>query len=372
MKTSINRAIIAIVLSVFCGLVSVIQTSAELSSKPFVPPTMLNDMAHNFIILGVMELSTNAEMLCRATQLLDAQPNLQTLKQAQGDWVKMQLAYKRYQMLCYGPVEERSFWLPNFYQPLPVKIEFVLHNDIPLNTNQVERMGAPLKGLYAMEYLLFSSDSTVTNTAAPGNGSENALLPGTWLLTGDSNLRRRTYLYLMANTLNNHLKIAVDAAQAEGFSEKFEAGGRDSVSLLVNQLAVTLETGLIIPLNNYTNLTAISSKNYLNSVASGTRVLGMKTLLDGLHDFYNGGNGFGLKDYVRLVNSGLNDRLQAQFKATAAALAALNESPNLVTKEQQVQWKKALAEAHQLEILCKVDLTSALGVTIMFNAYDGD
>jgi predicted lipoprotein len=371
MKTPGERSIFDLFLLAICSLASVVAARADIGNRSFLPPAMLSDMAQNCIVPGVIELSTNADALCLATRQLAAEPNGQTLKKAQDAWLKMQLAYKRRQVLCYGPVKDKIFWLPNFYQPLPGKIEFVLHNNIPLNEDQVERMGAALKGLYAMEYLLFSSKSSGTNTV-PDRGS-STLLPGTWLLTGDSNLRRRTYLYLMANNLNNHLKIAADTAQAEGFPEKFEAGGRDSVSLLVNQLTVTLETGLIIPLNNFTNQPAsVLPQNYHNGAVSGTTIMGMKALLDGLHDFYDGENGFGLRDYVRSVNSGLNNRLEAQFKTTAAALSALKDPQDAMTGAQQGQWKQVLREAHKLEILCKVDLTSALGVTIMFNAYDGD
>ena len=269
-------------------------------------------------------------------------------------------------------MEDRTFWLSNFYQPLPDSIEHVVNGNVPLNENQIERMGAPIKGLYAMECLLFSTKSSETNKTAL-YGNSHSLPPGTWLLKGDSSLRCRTYLSLMANNLNNHLKIAAMAAQAKDLPATFEAGGRDSVSLLVNQLTVTLEAGIIIPLNEHTNKPSLMRvKSYKIGRASGTIVSGMKVLLVALHNFYDGETGFGLKDYVCRVNPGLNDRLEAQFKATAAALSVLKEPPNALVGVQQEEWAEALTEARKLEILCKVDLTSALGVTIMFSAYDGD
>lgn len=109
-------------------------------------------------------------------------------------------------------------------------------------------------------------------------------------------------------------------------------------------------------------------------MASGTSLNGLGATLEGLHDFYCGcgAEGVGVDAYVRHINPALADRMEAQFKATAAAINAV-EVPleeALVSRRQAVE--AAQAECEKLEHLCQTDLMSALGLTVLADDYDGD
>jgi predicted lipoprotein len=168
------------------------------------------------------------------------------------------------------------------------------------------------------------------------------------------------------------MEAAAFQAQNTNFPDTFAAGGQNSVNLLVNQLIATLEINLSLPLN-FLLSPAFANRAVHGQVHSSTDALmGMKATLDGLHRFYLGEVGPGLDDYVRNVNPGLSRRLEAQFQATISAWAALDQPLETMAVTEPARLKAAWEQTHKLETLLRVDLVSTMGVTIMFNSYDGD
>ena len=99
MKPFRTPGVYGLIISVGFLLTSIVSASADTAGRVFIPSAMLMDMAQNCVVPGIMDLSANADELCCMTRQLAAEPDEKTLMQAQGAWIKMQLAYKRHQML---------------------------------------------------------------------------------------------------------------------------------------------------------------------------------------------------------------------------------------------------------------------------------
>ncbi len=332
----------------------------------FTRQTLLTAMARNCIVPGMVEMAGSAEGLARAAQDLMNQPNPQTLAGAREAWTKMQLACSRNGMLAYGPVVDEVFWQANFYQMVhPGLTEYNITSGKPIDQHLIDRLGAAAKGFMTARYLLFAPVSTQTNKAGLDSmGGTNVFV--SWLLQGRTAGRRREYLCAVTRDLSQHFQAVAQKAQAPGFVAGFAAGGQDSVNMLVNQIIAATETSLIMPLR-----LATSPLFTKRAGLTAEKLENMKALLGGLHRYYRG-SGAGLDEYLRRINPGLNDRVEAQFKSATAALAVLDKPMETMDAQHRPQAEKALDEIHKLELLLKVDVVSAMGVTIMFHGYDGD
>ena len=354
---------------------SALPASAGTTNDIFTRKVMLKAMAQNCIVPGIIGLSTGADALFQASQKLLDEPNEASLDAARAAWRQLQSTYASQNMLFYGPVENQTFWQENFYRRVhPQLLEYGIDGRMPIDSDAIERGGAQVKGFATAEYLLFGP---VTPPQRPGGRIATNSVES-WLLRGNTSMRRRQYLCEVTRNLDQQLQAAARQARDEKFPDDFASKGQTSVNLLVNELTVALETDLTLPLQDYVRIpnwqqrVARDQANETEGDSSGTTFSEMKMSLAGLRRFYSGGGGTGLKDYLQQFNPGLADRLELQFQATAAALDALDHSTQSKMLAQRPALQNTLEQTHKLEILLKVDLTSALGVTIMFNAYDGD
>jgi predicted lipoprotein len=177
---------------------------------------------------------------------------------------------------------------------------------------------------------------------------------------------------LIAEDLDRNLQKAASQAQDTNFPSAFAAGGQASANLLVNQLILTLELNLAFPLKLVLS-PAFAKQTAHDGTGGNTNVLSdMKAPLGGLHRFYLGAGGTGLADFVRDTNPGLADRLESQFETTTRAWGALDQPLETMALTQRAALENVDEQTRKLEVLLRVDLVSTLGVTIMFNSYDGD
>jgi predicted lipoprotein len=337
---------------------------AGTTDQTFTRQAMLKSMAQNCIVPGIIDIATNADELCNTTRDLMHKPSDQTLVQAQQAWAKLDSAYRRNKMLTYyGPIGDQVFWKANFYQSTsPSIVEYLIGSDRLLDDNWVQRVGATGKGFSAIQYLLFGK--------ATGRSETNSF--ASWLLEGSNAPRRRLYLWLIAKDLDRNMQKTALKVQDTNFPNAFAAGGQASANLLVNQLILSLELNLAFPLKIVLS-PAFAKQNTGGRAVSNMEALSdMKTTVRGLHRFYVGEDGTGLGDFVREINPGLADRLELQFQATSQAWAALNQPLEMMILSQRATLEKADEQTRKLEMLLRVDLVSTMGVTIMFNSYDGD
>jgi predicted lipoprotein len=110
----------------------------------------------------------------------------------------------------------------------------------------------------------------------------------------------------------------------------------------------------------------------IEATPSGASLQGAIASLEGIQKFYRGAGGLGLADVLKPVNAPLAKRIDEQFDATLAGIKAIGVPLDQAAADKREAVQTACDKVKALEILFKVDLASALGVTISFISGDGD
>jgi hypothetical protein len=197
------------------------------------------------------------------------------------------------------------------------------------------------------------------------------------MLSGNNSQHRRAYLAALACDLESKAaQLAQDwtAPGEQGAAAKFAAGGQASLNLLVNQLAHAIEDVEQARLHFVLVLAEpISQQLYrIEASPSGASLEDAIARVEGIEKFYRGAGGLGLADVLKQVNAPLDQRIQAQFKTTLSAIQAIGEPLDQAAMDKRDAVQNACDKTKALEIIFKVDLASALGVTISFISGDGD
>jgi hypothetical protein len=334
---------------------------------------ILQQTAANVIQSSYEDLASKCGELKQQIDGLAAARTRAALARAQEAWTAAMLAARKIQACKAGPLAEREYASTFYYwQVLPVRVESVLASTRALDESYLDELGATTKGLFALEYLLFerAPNSSSANT--------NAAPPEPELLAGTNAPRRCQFLGALArNVLARATALADDWRKSGGQSARtrFAAGGQQTVNLLVNQLAADLENiaedhlHLLLQLPN----PIARQLDRIEGSRSGTSLKALLARLAGIRELYCGGAGPGLDDYLRSLNQPLAQRVEEKFAAAVTQSQAIGsplEEAMMTSHRGSVE--RAYEAVRDLELLFKVDLASALGVTITFNSNDGD
>ena len=331
---------------------------------------MLRDLAQKVIAAGYTRLATQCRSLADDIEKFNASPDQAALDRARQDWLAAFEAADSLRCFQTGPVTDRQFG-PTFYywQAIPNRIEGIVKNPSQtIDQALLDSAGATVQGLYAMEYLLFDRRGGQP-TEPPDSARALDLLSAT--------PRRREYLLTVARDVAEKARVLSGDWSATGpqsAAEKFAAGGQATVNLLVNQLTQSLENTMQNHLSFILTLPAPLDRQLfrVKGPRSGSSLQSVVVALEGLDKFYRGENGLGLRDSVNHLNPALATRVQEKLAATIAATRAIGEPLERAAADKPAAIQNAVDQAHELEVLFKVDLASALGVTITFTSGDGD
>lgn len=333
---------------------------------------MLQDMVHNVIQSDYQELAVKSQALTSAIQQLTDVPTVDSLAQARAAWLATVLAARQIQWLQTGPIADREYLATFYYSKvLPHRIEDVLHSSSTMDAAFLDELGAATKGLFALEYLLFESRTESPAKAAKSSEANPMNLFGT-------NVQRRCqFLLTLAHDVQKKAdQVAADWAGTNraDVGPKFVAGGQETLNSLVNQLAQNLETIAESRINLALQLPApvVRRLDRIEGARSRTSLSQLVASLRGAYQIYQGSGGLGMDDYLRALNSGLETRVEQQFQKASTALEAVESPIEEAVGDRKEFVQQAYEAIRDLEILFKVDLASALGVTIMFNSNDGD
>ena len=339
---------------------------------PVSKEVLLRQTVENVIRPAYIGLQSACREFEQAAAELSATPSSAALKKAQDTWVAAMVAARRVQAYKVGPLTDRECVSTFYYwQILPVRVEALLASPRALDDSCLDELGATTKGLFALEYLLFERASV-----SPAEGA-NATAREPGILSGTNTARRCQFVSALARDLGNKAgKLAGDWSDTgeQGASLKFANGGQESVNLLVNQISMDLENiaeehvNLVLQLPN----PIARQIHRIECARSGTSLRALEARLVGLHELYHGGAGLGIDDYLRGLNSALETRVEQQFQRAISRLQALGAPLEQAATTNRGSLEAAYQAIRDLELLFKVDLASALGVTITFNSNDGD
>ncbi len=328
----------------------------------FTKDAMLRDIAHKVISSGYEELDLKCRDLTNAVGKLVETPGRTTQEAAQQAWVSVAQSAGRMQCFQKGPVVDRDYVSTFYYwQVLPLRLESIMQSKQPINQSLFDEMGATTKGIFALEFLLFEALPNATALDA----------------TGKDGGRRRAFLQALAmdvQTKAGQLALDWKAAGHESPTAKFVNSGQESVNVLVNQLAQLTENVGERHLNFVLLLPSPISMQLdrIEGARSGHSLTGVLAKLVGARNLYLGADGLGLDDAVGQVNAPLAKRLDEQFETAIASVRSIAAPLDQAVIHNRSSVQKAYEEVHALEVMVKVDLASALGVTLTFSSADGD
>jgi predicted lipoprotein len=324
---------------------------------------VLSGIVMNIARADAGAVAAHSRQLAAAIASLVASPSAATLQHARDDWKKALLAWKRAYCFRNGPLVETNALLRVTFWPTRVTaVEAILRADMPIGQGLLDEQGADVKGLYALEYLLF-----------PGNTDDDA---ATVRFTGAGGARARSLIGALAREVQSYSEdVERELADGRAFADRFARGGQQSLSKLVGQMTSTVETVAANRLQLVLDLDAsqMLKPSEVEGAPSGTSQTIVSTQLEGTQRLYLGSpGGGGISELVRAAAPAIDGKLQPMFAAAIARVHDLGAPLERVVKTNRPALKSAAAAVKTLEIAMKVDLASALGVTLTFQTGDGD
>lgn len=344
--------------------------SARAAETRVTKEAILQSLITNVILPAHADFAARARELAAATDALGSTPTLESLTAARQTCGSTLLAWKRVSCIQHGPLEELDLFNKfNFWPSRPNSIQSALDSARPIDDTFIAEQGVTVVSLYALEYLLFSSGSPA-GIAAKVDASASLKT-----FVGEAGARRRALTRAVAKQISVWAALLDRAWSPAGgnHAKQWVAAGQASVGLLVNNLVATVERSAVVRLDSVLSFAgAPQDIHWFEGAPSGNTISNIVTALTTVRRLYDGAAGAGFDDQLKQMESSLPARLDAQFDKTFASLAAIG-----MPLEEALLKKKAAIEAARdqcraLEILLKVDLVSALGVTLTFTSGDGD
>lgn len=300
----------------------------------------------------------------------EAVQNTSNLQNIRDQWLTTYLLFKRIEWVNFGPaVSPRNayIFIDSYTKSLPIVIATIETNI----TNGSNPSGVQTMGLDAMEYILFKSDLSTTNTDFTGGGG----------------LNRRNYLRKLADdvvTRANLLKTDWDSSRTTSFYYEFILAGQSSDDFPLAKDALNEITNLNIFQANLMIDVKVGEPSGLRASANGVvdilkveapnskkSIPAIIANLEGYDDLMDGG----LSKYLSSRNPELEARIRKHIKdckvvaeeiqSTHGDLAtAINTDIGLVAE--------LLKELKELRVLFTTELVSTIGGTIGVSSNDGD
>jgi predicted lipoprotein len=363
---AVNSLPFLIVLASF--LISIQPLNSQ-SITRFTREAMLREISHNVFLAGYADLHSKLIKLNVSLETLTREPSTNSLQQSRDAWLGVSLAANLVRCFQSGPIKDRDY-LASFYywQVLPGRIEAVIQSDRPIDKTLLEELGSTSKGLFALEYMLFDRSPN-----DPENSQKSTTLE---LLRGPSGARRAAYMLALGRDLETKAADLVhdwSLSTPDAASTKLAQGGQESINLLVNQLAMALED-VVEHLHFILQLPPPVSAQLerIERTRSGSSLAGLIASFEGLKKMYRGGDGLGPDDALKQINPVLEKRVQEHIEAAAHSIRALASPLEKAVIDNRAAVEKAYESSRALEIVIKVDIVSALGVTLTFSSNDGD
>lgn len=330
---------------------------------------ILSGISGQVIVPAFENFLAATDSLAAAAGKFTGHPDSSTLAAAREKWLEAALAWKKASAYTFGPVDD-NFWTgaidyASVHYP---NIEKSIRPDVTTDNAYIDSRGSSLKGLKAIEYLLYKSydaDSVVSGFAA--------------------SQPRKAYLLALTSNLNAQAKKVLDSWTSGDapYSRVFaEADGRDiksSLSVLVNkcvsQINLIKDERLAVPLgmrNNGTvqpelaeGLLSRTSLDLLKSEVVSVQqcfgspdAKGISALLDQLNAQYEN----------QLLSKALADRFAEIYTLSDQIRQPLNEA----VKNDPAKVKELYNALKKLQILLEVDIVNHLGLILTFSDNDGD
>jgi predicted lipoprotein len=314
------------------------------------------------VVPSTRNVAATSERLVRVTQALANEPGVKALGAARAAFRPALLAWKGAQCFRQGPLVETNALLRALFWPArPDTIEKVLAFAQPADDSVVANLGVDAKGLYALEYLLFPLE--LDETAAAERFSSA------------SGVARRALAAALARNVHSYAKLSLQRlGSGEAYAERFSKGGGESLSALLAELIGSVENACTQRLDYVLKLadSRLLKPREIEGWPSGlSHEIALQQISSTEH-LYRGGRNGGISDLTQAVAPAIDQRVRERYAEAISAVKVLGAPLERVVHSNRAALSRAAAATKKLEITLKVDLASALGVTLTFASTDGD
>lgn len=347
----------------------------EKPSDGFDRKALLTHVADNIIIPAYTNFQTVFSEMKAATDAFTASPSTANLALLRAKWRAAYLAWQGVELFNFGPAD--NVLLRNYFNIYPTDVTLLRSHISSGSYNLDELTNNKVQGFPALDYLL------------NGAGSNDAEIVARYA-TGTDAAKWKKYLTDVVGSMNTKLsKVVSDwkGTYRQQFVSNEGTGAGSSLTLMVNEYIMNFERFLrsgkfAIPAGVMSGTPAPEKVE-----AFYTKDLGMelaKAALKASRDFYlgksfNGGTtGPSLQTYLQALGKNnanvatLATNIENQFGVLETKMNALGNSvyDAIVNNRSAVL---ALYDEFQKQVrYLKVDLTSAIGITISYTDNDGD
>ena len=287
-------------------------------------------------------------------------PGIAALGAARAAWQRALLSWKRVEVFRHGPIADMNSSLRVMFWPVRTPaLDALLQGSEAIDEASIEAMGVDRRGLFALEYLLYSADSDERIAAEFGGAARRAQLAR--LLAGNISIHAQR----ASRSLGNGKKLA----------DEFAAGGQESLSRLIATLSDRVENVFARRLARVSTL-AKSGRlvaSELEGGSSGTSQQIAITYLRATEQLYLGVlEDRGLSALVKARSPALDEALRAAFRDAIGAVEGLGMPLEIAAVRDAAKLESAASVVKKLERALKTELTSTLGLTLTFSSLDGD
>ena len=330
--------------------------------QPDVRELALRGTVERVLIPDARAITQTSRALQAALLQLSASDTALALAQARAAWRSAALAWQRAFAFPHGPYIATQALLRASYWPVRSNAiaDLVLGRE-PIDAQRVARLGVDVKGIFAIEHLLFEDQP------------QHERAGGSWLL-GPSRARALMLLRACSDDVCAHAQAGSAAlGDGEPFISDFARAGQLSVNRLVNQLLGTVETAAL----RVQGVLARQAQQRLEprdveGGPSGTSSELLATWLAVCARAYGTDSPPSLAGLVESAAPAIHTHAVGAFSAALEAIERLGQPLERAVQTHPAQLTAALEKLKRLEVALRSELASALGVTISFGSRDGD
>lgn len=344
-------------------------------SSNFDRGAMFTNYADNYIIPAYVDVIVKMNSMKTDIAKFTASPDTTNLKLVRASWKQAYITWQGADMLEFGP--DASVGLRNFINIYPVSIT-KLNTNITSGSYDLEQFGnKDAQGFPALDYLLngLAADDTTLIT---------------YYTTGTNAANRKQYLMAVTDKMIAKVTATLDAwhTYRTAFIANTSTDAGSSLSTMTNAYVQYFErylrSGKIgLPSGAMTGVAApeLTEAYYAPSVSKDLAI----AALDAVSNFYEGmaygstsNNGIGFREYVATVGTvdgtgrPMADVISAEFADAKTAMANMPSPITTAVSSNRQDILKVYQALQQLVPLLKVDMVSALGISITYVDNDGD
>jgi predicted lipoprotein len=356
------------------------------SGDPTDPPTpvdegkdrkaLLTHLADNIIIPAYADFKTKLAQMVARSEAFTAKPDNQTLTEFRAAWVDAYTGWQKVELFDFGPAERHT--IRNFFNIYPASEKGINSNIADPTANLEVPASFAQQGFPALDYLL------------NGLGSTDAAILAFYTTAPDA-ANRIAYVKKLTARMNALLDTVITewTTYRETFTTKTGLDIGSPTSMMVNGFVLHYERFI------RSGKFGIPSGAMLNGVVSPDKVEAFykkdisRTLAQTAHqavvDFFNGKGvktateGPSFKTYLTALGAkdsatgqSLAELINNQFAAGKSKIDLLK--PNLYeeVKTNNAAMTAVYTEMQKAVRMLKVDMTSAMSITITYTDNDGD